>query len=209
MVTRHFSRSHVPVRVFPFPSLPFPSLIIYLPIYGSGPPHPLSGAPPGRTAKRAARGGKRRAGKVRAKGGRRGRKGAVAARRRAGRHRHRAARAGRPRPRNLTGKPAAGSTPAAQAVVVLQRARLHRRAGPPARQPRQPRQPRRPHPADHPRRRPDGGPAVAVSPAQGQEPAGRRLRLLCEPSGRLEIWPILWLWFLSRWLRPRTSFRPS
>jgi hypothetical protein len=34
-------------------------------------------------------------------------------------------------------------------------------------------------------------------------------RLPCEPSGRLEIWPILWLWFLSRWLRPRTSCRQS
>jgi ABC-type multidrug transport system fused ATPase/permease subunit len=34
-------------------------------------------------------------------------------------------------------------------------------------------------------------------------------RLPCEPSDRLEIWPILWLWFLSHWLRLRTSFRPS
>ena len=91
----------------------------------------------------------------------------LAARRRPGGHRHRAARAGRlrPQPHRQAGRRV---NPAAQAVGVLQRARLRRRAGPPARQPG------RPHPVDHPRRRPDGGPAGRGQPRPGQDPAGRR-----------------------------------
>ena len=90
----------------------------------------------------------------------------LAARRRAGGHRHRAARAGRlrPQPHRQAGRRV---NSAAQAVGVLQRARLRRRAGPPALQSR------RPYPVDYPCRRPDGGPAGRGQPRPGQGPAGR------------------------------------
>ena len=91
----------------------------------------------------------------------------LAARRRAGRHGHRAARAGRLRPqphREAGGRVDA----AAQAVGVLQRPRLRRRAGPPALQPG------RPHPVDHPRRRPDAWTGGSWSAPPRPGPAGRR-----------------------------------
>jgi hypothetical protein len=59
---------------------------------------------------------------------------------------------------------------ASQALGVLQRAGLRRRAGPPARQPG------RPRPVDPPGRRGERGPAGRGQPRPGPHPAGRRAR---------------------------------
>jgi hypothetical protein len=89
--------------------------------------------------------------------------------RRVGGHGDRAAGAGCLRP-HPDGEGGGRGDAAAQAVSVLQRARLRRRAWPPARQPG------RPHPVDHPRRRPKGRPPRRRQPRPGQESPGCRLR---------------------------------
>ena len=69
--------------------------------------------------------------------------------------------------RNLTGKPAAGSTQRRKRSV------FYNALGYAVEQGHLPVQPGRPHPVDHPRRRPDGGPAGRGQPRPGQDPAGR------------------------------------
>ena len=89
----------------------------------------------------------------------------------AGRHRDRAAGAGRLR--QDPDREAGGRVdPAAQAVGVLQRPRLRRRAGPPRLQPG------RPHPVDRPRRR-------ATASTGGSSSALPRPRTLLNAVGRL------------------------
>ena len=70
--------------------------------------------------------------------------------------------------RNLTGKPAAGSTQRRKRSV------FYNALGYAVEQGHLAVQPGRPHPVDHPRRRPERGPAGRGQPRPGQEPPGRR-----------------------------------